>query len=153
MHEVCPNHDVVVFQPRTLTTTHLGSRRLSLQYNLSLLSHLFSYTVSGSSFLPISYHFPIRSRSLSNTSSFTCSPTPVPARSAAYQCVAPHLPPTSLRRLSLRPALRACVYRCSRAGAPPLLCRPRPANRSLLTPGGFSWSGSLRVSVSLPHPP
>ena len=33
------------------------------------------------------------------------------------------------------------------------LCRPWPAPRYLSSPGGFSRSGSLLISVSLPHPP
>ena len=33
------------------------------------------------------------------------------------------------------------------------LCQPRPAPRSLSSPGGFSCRGSLRVSVSMPLPP
>ena len=53
VREIFPNHEMVVFQPRTLTTLYLGSLCLSLQYNLALLPHLFPYTVSGSSFPPI----------------------------------------------------------------------------------------------------
>ena len=40
VREVCPNKKLVVFQPRTLTNTHLGSCRLSLKYNLVLVTNL-----------------------------------------------------------------------------------------------------------------
>ena len=119
MHEVCPNHEVVVFQPRTLNTPHLGSCCLPLKSNPALLPQLFHI-----SYLYLSFPlFPTASPPVAVPSSnyycFTRSPPPIPAQSAAHLGAAPHLPPFSLRRSSLLPAPHACVYRRSCAGVIP----------------------------------
>ena len=141
--EVCPNHEVVVFLPQTLTTPHLGSCRLSLQYNLSLPHNLFPYTVSGSLFTLISYRLPICIRYSSKPSYFTRYPLPLLVLSAVYLGVAPHPPSASLCRSSLRPAPRACVCCRSCAGALP----PLPTSACTQVPVG-PW-GVLHVQV---HP-
>ena len=84
VREVCPNYDVVVFQPRTLTTPHLGSRRLKLNINIALLPHIFLLSFMDHLFPTLSYRLPIHSRSLSKPSRFTCPPPPLLVRSAAH---------------------------------------------------------------------
>ena len=127
---------VLVFQPRTLTTLHLGSVAI-----VTLLSrsspHLFFYRFLDHSFPPLSYLLPIRSRSSLKPSQFcplltfsTCAKSRPPGRQRRL-----HPPPVSLRCLSLHPALRACVWFFSHVGLFPL-CLPRPAPGSLSAPGG-----------------
>ena len=87
----------MVFQPRTLISPQLGSRRLTLHFNLTLLPHLFLLSFLDHLFPPLSYLLPIRSRLSSRSSRFTLSPSLLPLRSAAHlgAALTRHLPPAA----------------------------------------------------------
>ena len=94
MREVCPNYEVVVLQPQTVTPTHLGSVA-TITIKLDLTPHLFLPFVWIFPLNPPYYCQPIRSRSLSKSSLIcTCSPPPLLARSAAHLDVARTRHPT-----------------------------------------------------------
>ena len=152
VREVCPNYEVVVFRPRTVTPPQLGSVEI-VTLKLSLPPHLFLLFVWVFLLSPHSYCSPICSRSSSN-SSLVCtrSPPPLPERSAA------HLDVNCTRH---PPASAACL--CALHHVPvsatvtvtvrsPILC-PWPTHRSMLAPGGISRRGYLRASVPPPCPP
>ena len=111
--EVCQNYEVEVFQPRTLTPSHLGSCCLWLTLLIYPLYPTFFF-----------YHFlifisplfstapPICSRSPSDP--YCLNPLPTSSTNATRHPHGhrPYLPPSSLRHSFLRPAPCACVYRC-----------------------------------------
>ena len=147
----------MVFQPRTLTTPHLGSRRLTLYYNLSLPPNLFILLFLDHLFSPLSYRLPIRSLSLSKPSHFTQSPPPLPVQSAAHLGVAlTRHPPvyTSLRRSSLCPFPHACVFRLFPCRcAPPFVTlglHPGPCQPLGISPIAGT-SASMCPCLSLPE--
>ena len=102
VREVCPNYEGVVYQPHTLTTTHIGSRRLTLNSNLSLLPNLFPLYFLDCSFPPLLHCLPIRRHSYPKPSRFTHSPPLLQVQSSAYLGV-------SLTRHLSAPAARPCT--------------------------------------------
>ena len=112
VRDLCPNYEVVIFQPRTVTPPHIGSRLLFLHSNLALPYHLFLLLPLDFSFPPLFYRLPIHSRSFLKLSRITRSPPPLMVQSAAHLGAARtcHPPPASTRRLSLQPALCACIW-------------------------------------------
>ena len=81
MREVCLNHEVVVFQPWTLTTSNIGSRCLKLHFNLAVNPHLFILSFLDHLFPPHSYRLPTHSCSSSKPSRSTRSPPQLPVQS------------------------------------------------------------------------
>ena len=112
---VCPNHEVVVFQPRTGNTPVLGSVASYKFYSgppappvstifLDLFSSLFRLNPPSpppTSNRSSSYHLSL------------LHPLPTYSPAAKYRPPGrlPHPPPSSLRRSTLRPAQRVCVCR------------------------------------------
>ena len=140
VHEVCPNYKVVVFQPWTLNTPHLGSCRLTLHFNLALLPHLSLLFFLEHLFPPFPYRLHIRSMSLSNTSCFTCPPQPLLVQSAACLGVAliRHPPASSACPCALR---SVPTYAAFPVSVRSLLCLPHPEPRYLSSPGVLPITG------------
>ena len=100
VHEGCPNYEVVLFQPRTFPTLHL----VSAAYCYSLIYSFcptFFFSCFLDFFFPLSYLFPICSRSYFNTSEFSTpphlifcceSPTMLMLPAARYQTVSTACP-------------------------------------------------------------
>ena len=109
VREECPNYEVVVFQPQTVTPTQLGSVAYCYIFKLGISPHLF-LTLSVSLFyLLLSTASPSVAVHLLRPLFFTRSPPPLPARSAAQMDVAyTHLPPSSA---ACTCAARTCTAR------------------------------------------
>ena len=129
VHEDCPNYEVVVFQPRTLPTTHLGSVAYCYSLIYPFRPTFFFSSFTDRSFPPIYYLFPIRSRSSLKPSQFS------PAPHLLYRCEAPPTwtssAPAARLPLPLVPApYDACLHLL------PLPCRFAPPFAALgLHPG------------------
>ena len=108
VRELCPNNEVVVFQPWTVTPPHLGSAAI-VALKLSLPPHLF---------LPFFWIFILPPPSYSPPPA-----VPVHSQSPLYFAHATHIfshheasptltfpAPASLLHSSLLPSLCACVY-------------------------------------------
>ena len=155
--EVCPDYEVVVFQPRTVISPHLGSRRLTVHFILTLLLHLFLLSFLDHLFPPLSYLLPIRSRLSSRSSRFTLSPSLLPLRSAAHlgAALTRHPPPATCHPPLLVPA--PCTACLCLPLFPVTVCYPLFCHwltpRSLSAPGGFARHRPLHASMSLPCPP
>ena len=86
VREVCPNYEVVLFQPRTVNPPYLGYVDYCYTFKLGLPPHLF---------LLLFYGFFVSPRFLTSSPSiyvhrlsplvFTRSPLPLPVRSAAHR--------------------------------------------------------------------
>ena len=152
MREVCPNYEVVVLQPQTLTTLHLGYCRLTLHFNISVPPHILLLSFMEHSFPSCSYRLTIRSLLLSKPYPLSRYPPPLPVQSSYHLGVAlTRHPPASAARLCA--PRRVPAY----AVVPSLVCSPlflhRPATKFLSAPGGVAHSRSLRVSIYLScHP-
>ena len=145
MRVVCPNYDVVVFQPLTVTPPHLDSVAYCYTFKLGLPSHL-SLPFYGSFFLLLLTASPSVSVYCLSLLSFHPLPTSSPGAKRHPPGRFPHPPPstchpppTSLCRSSLRPAPCACVYRCFL-----LQCAP-PFPTLGLQPGPYHPLGGLHV--------
>ena len=108
---VCTDYEVVVFQPWAVTPPHLYSVAIvtnlscppATPYSTILLDPSFpSYIIPP----PHQHLFIAVSLSL-----FATSPTPSPGTERRPPVCCLHLLPASLRRLSLRPDPRTCVFR------------------------------------------
>ena len=84
VREVCPNYDVVVFQPRTLTTPHLGCLRLTSHFNLAILPHIFLLSFMDHLPPPFPTASPPAAVHFSKLSRFTQSTPPLPAQISAH---------------------------------------------------------------------
>ena len=143
---------MVVFQPRTLATLHLGSRCLALHFNLALMPQLFILSF-------LDRLFPLFPTASPPAAVYRQHPLVSPAPHLLSRCEA--LPTWASSATATRQPLflvPAPCTACLRLLPFPVpvrspLCRPRPELRSLLSPGGFSRRGFLHVSVSLPRPP
>ena len=153
MCEVFPNYELVVFQPHTLTTMHLGSGNYHRTLIQSFRPNFFLY-FSGSLFssflLPPPHPQPLVIESLSIRLSHNFSPD----AKRRPNLIWPPPDPFTCHPLPLFPAPRV-AYLC----LPPFpvlvrssLCRPWPALSSLSSHGGLYCHGSLRISVSLTRP-
>ena len=107
--EVCPNYEVVVFQPCTVTPPHLGSCCLLLNFKTIPPAPTFSSAVLWIVFFSI---FPTASPSVSvqcqSPLVFHPLPTSSPRTKRRPPGLFPHPPPESLPQSSLHPAPRAC---------------------------------------------
>ena len=133
---VCPNHEVVVFQPRTVTATSLGSGAMLNNFILAPTAPPVS-TVSGSVLIPFSILPPPHQYPFFVVASLcrTRSPPPLPARNAFHLDIShTRHPPASAASLCAPRRVPASVA-VSRVRSPPLCCLRR-APRSLLAPGG-----------------
>ena len=151
VRDVCPNYEVVVFQPQTLITPDLGFISIVTNFKSSPsttpVSTIFLSRSFPSNVLPPSrkHQFIIISISLcvapnthllsrhkapptwTSPAPTTCQPPPLVSASPAA-CL--HLPPFTVTIFSI-------------------LCNPRPTTRSLSAPGGFY----VAASIYLPFAP
>ena len=120
---VCPNYEVVVFQPQTLIPPHIGYRCLTLHFNLAVPPHLFLLLFMYHSFPPLSYRLSIRILSSLKPSRFTRSPPPLPVQSAAHLGVDLTRHPSDFAACPCAQCLVPASATVSRAGAlpPPLV--------------------------------
>ena len=136
------NHEVVVLQPRSVNTTHLGSVTIVTTFILTSPAPLV-LTVSG--YLCYLLLLPPPHNNIFFIIIPLCStryPPPLPAQNSVHLNVSHSCHP---------PASAACLYAprhmpasaaISHVHSPPLFC-PWPAPRSLSSPGGFACSGDL----------
>ena len=168
VHAVCLNHEVVVFQPRTVTAPDLVSVSNAYTYSSLLPPHLFQ-PCSGYPFLPppvpISYRPPIFHPStplLSLSLHLLLPPPSLPGveRPSTWTSPPAYRPPplvlTSLPLWAAQgvPCVSLLLYYLFQF---PPLCRPWPAPRSMSAPVVLTSKGpflSLTVSITLmPAPP
>ena len=149
VREVCPNYEVVVFQPQIVTPLHLRSVAYHCTFKLGLPPHLF--LLFSESFF--SLLLPTTSPSIAIHWWSPLCFHPLPTSSLGLKrCLLvhhPHPPPASIRRSSLRPApcaLCLCLYLFPFMVRSPLF-RPWPALRSLSSPGCFACRIAFRASI------
>ena len=148
LSEVCRNHDVVVCQPWTGTTSDLGSVT-NYNFILALLLHLSQPFFWIFSFLL----FPTNPQSLEVCSRITSILHQI-TTSSKYRPPGSrlHSPPASLRRLTICPA--PCAYVCCRLPCPlvpPLL--PLAYDQVPVSPWGFFHHGYSRLPCAYTYPP
>ena len=153
---MCPNYEVVVFQPWTVTPPYLGTIAYCYTFKLGLPSHLFILPFSGLlfSFLrPTASPSVVVHRQIALT--FHPLPTSYPDANLRPPGSRPYPPPATRQPPLLVPSPRAACL-CLPL-FPVMLCSPiyppRPAPGSLSYPDRFACRGSLCASVSLPCPP
>ena len=153
VREVCPNYDLVVFQPRTVNLPHIGSVAYCYTFKLGLphqrFLHRFPNRYFPSSVLspPHPYPFIVEALPL-----FTRFPPPLPVWSAPTWA----LPiPTNRQPPLLVPTPHSACLHLSpfpvMVRSP--LFRPWPAPKYMSSPGGFNGCGSPHACVYLPLPP
>ena len=111
VREVFPNHDVVVFQPRTVTPLHLGSVSYRYTFKLGLSPQLFLLQFYGSFFSllrPTAYPYVAVHSWSPPTFHFLSTSSTGAKRRPPGRC--PHPAPARFRRSSLCPASRDCIY-------------------------------------------
>ena len=142
--EVCPNYEVVEFQPRTVTPPHIGS--VDFRY---ILIQPFRPPVSSPVFWIVCFPlFPTASPYVAIHPQRPLFFHRLPTSSPGVKCHPPgsrlhpypHPPPTSLRHSSLRPAPHACV--CRRF----LWCWAPPFSAHGLNPGHCQPLGGSPVT-------
>ena len=142
---VCPNYEVVVFQPWTVTATYLGSVAIFNNFILAPPAPPVS-TVSGYFYITSSSYRPPHQQPFVIITPLcsTCYPTPLLERSSVHLDVAHTRHPPSSATCICAPHRVPESSAVSRVRSSPL-CRPQPAPRSLSSPGEFSCRVDLRL--------
>ena len=146
MREGCPNYEVVVFQPRTFHTSHLGSAAYCYYLIYPFCAPFFFSRFLDFSFSPLSYLLPIFSRSYFNTSEFSSPPHLISCCEAPITLMSP-----AARHQAASTASTCAQSRVPTLDAVTVLVRyplwiPQLASRSLSTHRGLAC---LRPSAYL----
>ena len=155
-HVVCPNNELVVFQPQTGTATDLVPVAIIITLILDSSYHIcFNIYPWIIPCFPLPYPPPpplvtVRSR----ITSICCTgyPSPLPAQNAVHLDInhTRHLPASYARLCALHRVPSSFDVYCVRLIP---LCHPWPASWYLLDPGGFAHCGTHRILVPHNFPP
>ena len=145
VHEVCPNHEVVIFQPQTVTLPKPRLSRYLYKFKSSrpaphISKHFLVFQVLYS-ILPPPHPQLFRAAALSLCC--TCSPHLLPEQSDAHLDVAFTCQPPPFVSAPRAACLRLSPF--TMTACPPLPFCPWPAHRSLLAPERFARCMSICI--------